>query len=193
MQICPRHLHVYPVAWSFDKKFRTVGIFWVASFLQHLYPITLYCLHNSFRFGCMMMSSNGSLFRDTGPLCGEFTGHRWIPLTKACDAELWSFIRAWTNGWVNNRDAGDLRRHQAHYDVNVTKPNEQHVIHLQCVESSTILYRDTQLDLSVDHFSARSTPSRGVSQYHSVQHAFIGNSNILISDQKLLAKQSADL
>ena len=23
----------------------------------------------------------------------------------------------WTNGWVNNRDAGDLRRHRAHYDV----------------------------------------------------------------------------
>ena len=27
-------------------------------------------------------------FRVTGPLCGEFTGHRWIPLTKASDAEL---------------------------------------------------------------------------------------------------------
>ena len=23
------------------------------------------------------------------PLCGEFTGHRWIPRTKASDAELW--------------------------------------------------------------------------------------------------------
>ena len=27
----------------------------------------------------------------TGPLCREFTGHRWIPLTKASDAELWWF------------------------------------------------------------------------------------------------------
>ena len=26
-------------------------------------------------------------------------------------------IRAWTNGWANNRDAGDLRRYRAHYDV----------------------------------------------------------------------------
>ena len=25
----------------------------------------------------------------TGPLCGEFTGHRWIPLTKASDVEFW--------------------------------------------------------------------------------------------------------
>ena len=28
-----------------------------------------------------------------------------------------SLIFAWTNGWVNTRDAGDLRRHHAHYDV----------------------------------------------------------------------------
>ena len=30
-----------------------------------------------------------------------------------------SLIYAWTNGGVNNRDAGDLRHHRAHYDVNV--------------------------------------------------------------------------
>ena len=30
---------------------------------------------------------------------------------------MFSLICAWTNGWVNNRDAGDLRRHRAHYDV----------------------------------------------------------------------------
>ena len=28
----------------------------------------------------------------TGPLWGESTGHRWIPLTKASDAELWCFL-----------------------------------------------------------------------------------------------------
>ena len=26
------------------------------------------------------------------PLCGEFTGDRWIPHTKASDAELWCFL-----------------------------------------------------------------------------------------------------
>ena len=36
----------------------------------------------------MMTSSNGNIFRVTGHLCGEFTGFRWIPLTKASDAEL---------------------------------------------------------------------------------------------------------
>ena len=40
----------------------------------------------------MMTSSNGTIFRVTGHLCGEFTGLRWIPRTKASDAELWCFI-----------------------------------------------------------------------------------------------------
>ena len=40
----------------------------------------------------MMTSSNGNIFRVTGHLCGEFTGPRWIPRTKASDAELWCFL-----------------------------------------------------------------------------------------------------
>ena len=30
-----------------------------------------------------MTSSNRNIFRVTDPLCGEFTGDMWIPLTKA--------------------------------------------------------------------------------------------------------------
>ena len=30
---------------------------------------------------------------------------------------MYSLIFAWIYGWVNNREAGDLRRHRAHYDV----------------------------------------------------------------------------
>ena len=33
-----------------------------------------------------------------------------------CGALMFSEICAWTNGGVNNRDVGDLRRHHAHYD-----------------------------------------------------------------------------
>ena len=40
----------------------------------------------------MMTSSNGNIFRVTGHFCGELTGRRWIPRTKACDAELWCFL-----------------------------------------------------------------------------------------------------
>ena len=40
----------------------------------------------------MMTSSNGNIFRVTGPLCGEFTGRRWIPLTETSDAGCWYFL-----------------------------------------------------------------------------------------------------
>ena len=44
--------------------------------------------------GYIMTSSNGNIFPVTGPLWGESTGYRWIPLSKASDAEpscfLWS-------------------------------------------------------------------------------------------------------
>ena len=41
---------------------------------------------------CMMTSSNGNIFRVKSPLCGDFTGDRWILSTKASDAELWCFL-----------------------------------------------------------------------------------------------------
>ena len=43
---------------------------------------------------------------------GEFASQR--PVTGSL---MFSFICAWTNGWVNNRGTGDLRRYCAHYDV----------------------------------------------------------------------------
>ena len=39
-----------------------------------------------------MMTSWNDIFRVNGILRGEFTGHRWIPLTKASDAEIWCFV-----------------------------------------------------------------------------------------------------
>ena len=76
------------------------------------------CIHTKFAVD-MMMSSNRNISALLAFLCGEFTSHRWIPLTKASDAALWMccLICAWTNGWIKNRNAGDLRRHRAHYDV----------------------------------------------------------------------------
>ena len=35
-----------------------------------------------------MTPTNGNFFHVTGPLWGEFTGHRWISFTKASDTEL---------------------------------------------------------------------------------------------------------
>ena len=44
-----------------------------------LSPHGLYLCHIGIN---MMTSSNGNIFRVTGPLCGEFTGRRWIPNTQ---------------------------------------------------------------------------------------------------------------
>ena len=63
-----------------------------------------------------MTSSNENLFRITGDLCREFTGHhrgQWR------GALMFSLICSWTNGWVNTGEARDLRRHIAYYDVTV--------------------------------------------------------------------------
>ena len=67
----------------------------------------------------MMTSSNGNIFCVTGLLCGEFTGHRWIPLTKAGDAELWCFLWSALNkplskqswGWWFETPSRSLWRH----------------------------------------------------------------------------------
>ena len=65
----------------------------------------------------MMTSSNGNIFRVTGHLCGEFTGLRWIPRTKASDAELWCFL--WcarlskhSRGWSFETLSHPLWRHR---------------------------------------------------------------------------------
>ena len=97
----------------------------------------------------MMTSSNGMIFRVTGPLCGEFTGHRWIPRTKGSDAELWCFLWSTSdiNGWVNNCEAGDLKRHHAHYDV-----TEMHIQLLKLWNICVLSTNDDIVLSTVNHF-----------------------------------------
>ena len=80
-----------------------------------------------------------NIFRVTGPLCGEFTGHRWIPRTEVQwrGALIFSLICAWINGWVNNGEAGDLRRHRPHYDVTVMFGCDAPVLSTECLTRVT--------------------------------------------------------
>ena len=40
-------------------------------------------------------------------------------------ALMFSLICTWIKGWINNREAGDLRRHRAHYDYDVIVMNHR--------------------------------------------------------------------
>ena len=65
------------------------------------------------KVGDMMTSSNENIFRVTGPLSPVNPLHKgWWR-----GALMFSLICAWTNRRANNRNAGNLKRHRAHYDV----------------------------------------------------------------------------
>ena len=55
-----------------------------------------------------------ALCAGSSSVTGEFPAQR--PVTRSYDV---FFKYAWTNGWINDRDAGSLRRHSSHYDVTV--------------------------------------------------------------------------
>ena len=68
---------------------------------------------------CIMMTSwNGNIFHVTG-LCAGNSPVSVNSLHKGQwrGALMFSLICVWINVWVSNREAGDLRRHRAHYDV----------------------------------------------------------------------------
>ena len=54
-------------------------------------------------------------------------------------ALMFSLICVWINDWVNNREAGDLRRHLDHYGVSVMLPQIHVAIWCQWVKDKPIL------------------------------------------------------
>ena len=61
----------------------------------------------------MLTSSNGNIFRVTGPLCGEFTAPGEIPTQRPVTRSFDVFFDL----RLNKREAGEIRRHRGHYDV----------------------------------------------------------------------------
>ena len=68
----------------------------------------------------MMTSSNGNIFRVTGPLCGEFTGPRWIPTQRPVTRSFDAFFDLRRNkslskqswGWWSETPSSSLWRHR---------------------------------------------------------------------------------
>ena len=72
-----------------------------------------------------MKSSNGSIFHDTGPLCREFTGYRWIPRIKPVTQNFDAFFDLRLNrrlskqllGWWSETPSHPLWRHCNEYHL----------------------------------------------------------------------------
>ena len=112
-----RWLLVSDVLWhspqsNFTKVLTIVDFLWVRSGVSHMTVISQR----------MMTSSNGTfsallaICSGNSPIPGEFPAQR--PVTPSL---IFSLICVWVNDWVNNREAGDLRRYRAHYGVTVMK------------------------------------------------------------------------
>ena len=53
-----------------------------------------------------MTSSNGHIIRATGPLCGEFTGHRWIHHIKPVTRSFGVFFHLRLNKQLSKQSLG---------------------------------------------------------------------------------------
>ena len=95
-------------------------------------------------------------------------------------ALMFSLICTWINGWVNNRETGDLRRHHAHYDVTVMQL-QIHLIERRCLKHlprATIydLYRRPARRPAIQVQSTLHSTSRGIFPPSNAEKTPLGSS-----------------
>ena len=124
-----------------------------------------------------MTSSNGefsallAFCEGNPPVTGGFSSQR------ASDEELlvFSLFCAWTSGWANNQDAGDLRHHSTHYNVTVMYIDQWFAV----LWFSDTSLQHTAMDLKNFAFCFRVSrmpiPYKGT-RYHSPVHFVTGAS-----------------
>ena len=105
----PRYLTSYGVTWlqlvNSNRELPMCNRHINLAYRNHLCCSMSLCIAQ-----CMIMSSNGNIFRATGTLCGnspitgEFPSQR--PVTRSFDV---CFLSAPENGRVSNRDASDFK------------------------------------------------------------------------------------
>ena len=90
-----------------------------------------WCRHQMETFSALLALHEGNR-----PAAGGIPRGQWP------GALMFSLICAWTRGWANTRDAGDLRRHHGHYVVTVIT-----LITLHIIQNSYIHSKPCQGDL----------------------------------------------
>ena len=66
-------------------------------------------------------------------------------------ALMFSLICAWINGYVNNGEGGDLRRHRAHYDVTIMMIWKVRLSHWDASVGSNLWHIDIRLSTKPCH------------------------------------------
>ena len=86
------------------------------------------------------------------------------PVTRSFDGWL---ICAWINGWVNNRETGDLRRNRGHYDVTIMKPTHHFSTALPIMSYPTFIkfIRNSLNLLQISFISEVSDPSPSLNSF----------------------------
>ena len=105
------------VLWSMWTKkiydYRLGGIIWTIksprTTVRSFQLLLAWWRHQMETFSTLLAICAGN-----SPGTGEFPAQRSV--TRSL---MFSLICVWINGWVNNGEAGDLRRYHAHYDVTV--------------------------------------------------------------------------
>ena len=75
-----------------------------------------------------------ALYAGNSPFTGEFPSQG--PVTRSFD--VFFDLHQSINGWVNNREAGDFRRHYAHYDV-IVMDSQEVLVDLAMVKNGWLL------------------------------------------------------
>ena len=119
----------------------------------------------------MMTSSNGNIFRVTDHLCGEFTGHRWIPCTKASDAEaeLWCFL------WSAPENKRSSKQSRSWWFETQSRPLWRHC-HVQYVDDkNTNNIRQFKLYCQAFYKAMEITPLKNLLKYGNLSYNIYRN------------------
>ena len=116
-----KNLISMPFPWTIVCKILTYcGL--IADILQTAFIFVWYCLFYCDRSLTDCSHDDVIKWKHYPPYCPFVRGIHRSPVNSPHKghwrgALMFSLIYGWTNGWVNNRKAGDLRHHRAHYDA----------------------------------------------------------------------------
>ena len=115
-------------------------------------------------------------------------GIHWSPVNSPHKGQwhgalMFSLICVWVIGWVNNREAGDLRRICAHYDATLMHKFHGDIVVHYCLTSLALIQRKTRSVKSMYCFQC---------QKDSYYHCFVVHERCL-RDQGLVCWQPTSL